>query len=199
MNRQRLILFVLVILFGVAALWSYSAIPQFKTVSPTQARQEPQARPVTAAPDKPAGDADDGTILNVGELDAPPDSFTGYQRDIFKPIFSDETKIVKPKPVIVKPPPPKAPPPVQAPPVIVKPETAPLARFTFLGFINKRSVRTIFLSKDKDILLVKKGDTIAGRYEATNITDKALTLTTTDTKEELVIQLVENQTLVPSR
>ena len=201
MNRQRLILFVLVILFGVAALWSYSAMPRLKTVATTTGKPvQPAKMAVVAAAGKTARGEDDGTKLNIALLEGEPATFNGYRRNIFKPVFIDESKINKQQAVAIQPPPPKAvpvPPPVQ--PVVVPPETAPLAHFTFLGFLKKGSVKTIFLSKDKDILLVKKGDKVAGRYQATEISDQALTLTVTDTGDEIVIPLIENRPLATAK
>jgi hypothetical protein len=197
MNRQRLILFILVIFFGIAALWSYNAIPRLKTVIPATSKTSQQAIPAIAATNKPVRDADDGTRLKINLLDREPDGFKGYRRNIFRPIFAAEVKVVKPIAVTVKPP--VIAPPVQAPPVIIQPVAAPLARFTFLGFLKKGSVKTIFLAKEKDILLVKKGDIIAGRYEATGISDQALTLTVTDTGDEIVIPLIENRSLIPAK
>jgi hypothetical protein len=194
MNRQRLILFFLVILFAVAVLWSYSAMPRFKTVSSLPNKPGQQAKPAVAATGKPVRDADDGTRLKMSLLDSEPAGFKGYRRNIFKPVFVDELKVVKQQAVAIKPPPPSVPaPPVT--PVIIQPVTAPLARFTFLGFLKKGSNKTIFLAKDKDILLVKIGDRIAGRYEATDISDTALTLTVADTGDKIVIPLIENRPL----
>ena len=200
MNRQRLILFVLVILFGVTALWSYSAIPRLKTVSmPTNKPSPAPRKPAVAAREKTGRVADDGTKLHVELLDVETETFKGYRRNIFRPIFIDELKMKKQKAVALIPPPKIVPalPPVQ--PAIVQPEAPPLARFTFLGFLKKGAVRTIFLSKDQDILLVKKGDKIAGRYQATEISDQALTLTVTDTGDEIVIPLLENRPLVTAK
>ena len=200
MNRQRLILFILVILFGIAALWSYSSMPRPKTVSTLTYKSGQQAKSVVALTDKPTSDADDGSRLKISLLDKEPAGFKGYRRNIFKSIFVDEIKFVKQKVVAIKPPPIMPPAPVQpVQPVIMQPETTPLARFTFLGFLKKGSVRTIFLAKDKDILLVKKGDKVAGRYEATEISDQALTLTVADTGDEIVIPLIENRPLATAR
>ena len=200
MNRQRLILFVLVILFAVASLWSYSAIPRLKTVSTPPNKPSPAARkPVVTAKEKTGRVVDDGTKLHIELLDVETETFKGYRRNIFRPIFVDELKVKKQKAVALIPPPKIVPalPPVQ--PAIVQPEAAPLARFTFLGFLKKGAVRTIFLSKDQDILLVKKGDKIAGRYQATEISDQALTLTVTDTGDEIVIPLLENRPLTTAK
>jgi hypothetical protein len=90
--------------------------------------------------------------------------------------------------------------PVQ--PVVVvstEPPKRELARFTFLGFLKKDNRRTIFLARDKDIILVKKGDTFAGRYQAASITEQALTIQVTDTGEEIVIPLIDNQSLGSTR
>jgi len=199
MNRQRLILFVLVILFGVAALWSYSAIPRLKTVSTLPGKSVQSVKPVVVATTDKAGRiADDGTKLKISLLDGENAVFKGYRRNIFKPIFVDELKMNKQKAVAIKPPPPKVvPPPVQ--PVITQPESAPLAHFTFLGFLKKGMVKTIFLTKDKDILLVKKGDKVAGRYVATEISDQALTLTDTDNGDAIVIPLIEDRPLATAK
>lgn len=201
MNRQRLILFVLVIIFAGASLWSYSALPRPKTVSELTYKPGQQAKPTSPSAVKPERAPDDGTRLKIGLLVDETSGFTGYRRNIFKTIFVDESKIVKLQAAALKPPPPPLP-KAPAPPVdqvIIQPEASPLARFTFLGFLKRGSVKTIFLAKDKDILLVKKGDTIAGRYEATEISDQALTLTVTDTGDEIVIPLLENRPLTKSK
>ncbi len=200
MNRQRLILFILVILLVVAAFWSYSAMPRLKTATVTISKPVQPAKQIVATAKTAARESDDGTVLKIDLLDKEPSGFSGYRRNIFKPVFVDEVKAAKQKIVVLKP----AAPPVKVivPPaeqVIAQPETAPLARFTFLGFIKKGAVKTIFLSKDKDILLVKTGDKIAGRYEATEITDQALTLTVTDTGDKIVIPLVENRPLAAGK
>ena len=198
MNRQRLILFVLVILFAVAVLWSYSAIPRPKTVSTLTYKSGQQAKPKVKANVNAADNStnnNDGTRLKIGLLVQEPSGFKGYRRNLFKPVFVDELKVVKQQAVAIKPP--QVVPPVQ--PVIIQPVAAPLARFTFLGFLKKGSVKTIFLAKDNDILLVKKGDKIAIRYEATDISDQSLTLTVTDTGDKIVIPLIENRSLAAAR
>jgi hypothetical protein len=199
MNRQRLVLFVLVLLFAAAVVWSYITTPRLKTAPP--AATKPVARTVKAfaSPKAPVRSADDGSKLKMELLDKEQSGFSGYHRNLFKPFFVDEVKAVRQKAVAVKPPPkPVSAPPVVAP-VLVQPEASPLARFTFLGFLKKGTAKTIFLANEKDILLVKKGDKIAGRYEATDISDQALTLTVTDTGDEIVIPLIENRPLASGK
>lgn len=196
MSRQRLILFFLMILLGVAVLWSYSAMPRPKTVSVLTFKSGQKAKPVVADKGKPVRDVDDGTRLNIGLLDKESTGFKGYRRNIFKPVFNDETLAVKPV-MPLKPLP--RPQQTLTVPVIIKPAVAPLANFTFLGFLKKGSVKTIFLAKENDIILVKKGDKFAGRYEAADISDQALTVKVTDSGETIVIPLVENLPLASSR
>ncbi|HEY3306877.1 MAG TPA: hypothetical protein VGJ93_00335 [Desulfuromonadaceae bacterium] len=207
MNRQRLILFILAILLLLALSWGYLSYPRQKTVNPlkyplgSHLAAEKKRTPTQPSPQAAVNNPN---VLRLDLLDRDQASFKGYQRNIFKPIFTDEVKIMKQKSVGVKP----ALPPVQGQknsavpqpaltPSAPAPETPQreLARFTFLGFLKKDSRQTIFLAKDKDIILVKKGDTFAGRYEAASITDQALTISVTDTGEEIVIPLIENKPL----
>jgi hypothetical protein len=197
MNRQRLILLVLVILFGIALFWSYRAVPRPKTVSVLTFKPGQQTKPVVAVAAKPARAADDGSRVKISLLDKDAATFNGYRRNLFKPVFADAVKVFKQLPIAVKPPPQVYIPPVL--PGVIQPVTIPLARFTFMGFLKKGAVRTIFLAKDNDILLVKKGDKFVGRYEATEITDQALTLTVNDTGDKIIIPLTENRPLATPR
>ncbi|MHB8122847.1 MAG: type II secretion system protein PulP [Desulfuromonadaceae bacterium] len=149
-----------------------------------------------AETDKPGRDADDGTVLKISLLDTEKPEFKGYRRNIFKPVFVDEMAVAK-QAVPFRPPPRVQPTPAE--PVIMTPATPPLANFTFLGFLKKGSVKTIFLAKENDILLVKKGDKFAGRYEAVDISGQALTLKVTDSGETITIPLVENLPLTMPR
>lgn len=198
MNRQRLILFILGIVFVVAATWSYKSVPRLKTVEKLTYTQGQQAKSIPAAGKTDKREMSDGRVLNIALLEQEQEDFKGYRRNIFKPIFVDEQKFVKQKAAALKPP---VLPPAQsqkaapASPAVAMPEAAALAKFTFLGFLKKDSQPTIFLAKDKDIILVKQGDRVAGRYEASSITDQALTLTVADTGNEIVIPLIENSPL----
>lgn len=200
MNRQRLILFILAILFVIAAAWSYTAVPRPKTVSKLTYVTGQQVPPKAASPAgrTAAREVFDDRVLNLALLEQEHADFKGYRRNIFKPLFVDEQKLLKQKAAAFKPPqliPVKLSQAVPEAPVATKPEAAALARFTFLGFLNKDNHKTIFLAHDKDILLVKKGDIIAGRYEASVITDQVLKLLVTDTGDEIVIPLIENRPL----
>jgi len=151
----------------------------------------------SATPDRRQGAA----TLRLDLLDRQLPDFKGYRRNIFRPIFVDETKMAQVKAATrnrhpVLPPPP---PPVPVQPMVMEPPRPELAKFTFLGFLQKDKRKIIFLSRDKEIILVKKGDIFAGRYEASSISDQVLTIRVTDTGEEIVIPLMEYAALRPAR
>ena len=70
-----------------------------------------------------------------------------------------------------------------------------MAQFTFLGFLKKDNKKTIFLSSNNEIFLVKKGDTIAGKYQVADITDEMITIRSSANGGEIIIPLVENRPL----
>jgi hypothetical protein len=210
MNRQRLILFILLIALAAAVIWSIWATPRPKVAPPLKyapgqraASAREGAGRATPMPSLPS----DTRILKLGALDHGQDVFKGYRRNIFRPIFVDEIKVMQSRAAALKPvksrPLPSLPPP---PPARIVPALTPaeeqaqqnrreLARFIFKGFLSRDQQKTIFLSKDGAILLVKRGDIFEKRYKAASITDQALTIQVTDTGEEIVIPLVENLSL----
>jgi len=206
MNRQRLLFLILLALFAVALIWSYTHMPVQKTVGDQKSGPEQRPLPAPRRAGTPPGQvvAGGSSSLRLDLLDRKPLSFKGYYRNLFKPVFVDEIKAMKRKAAAIRPAlSPVAPPPkiVPAQPVVTQQELAKreLARFTFLGFLKKDNRKTIFLARDKDIILVKKGDIFAGRYQAASITDQALTIQVTDSGEEIVIPLIDNQSLFSAR
>jgi len=209
MNRKRLILLVLIIGLVFAVVRGVMTVPQQKTVStlkyqPGQTAQTVRPRIDTGTPSAVSGD---DRKLRLDLLEAEHTSFKGYRRNIFKPVFVDEQKLLKQKASAVKPialPPPvlqkpAAPPTLQVDTQAEQPQRD-LANFTFLGFLKKDNRKTIFLAKDKDIILVRSGETFGGgKYEATAITDQALTIQVTGSGDEIVIPLIESRPLAAAR
>jgi len=223
MNRKKLALLVALVLLILAVGWSYFATPRYKTVAPgtaparktaTTARVSTATKNTAAAPSaavvaKPAAQSDE-RILKLDLLEREQSGFKGYRRNIFKPVFADEIKVMKQKAAAIK--------PLPIPPVaVVTPKQVPvvppvdpkvaqqeemkktLAQFKFLGFLKKDNRKTIFLSKDKEIVLVRKGERFAKLYEATSITEQALTIKVIETGEEIIIPLTENKSLAAAR
>lgn len=206
MNRQRLILFILLIALVAAVTWSFFAMPRPQIAPPSKDASGQHARGasgrVTPTPALPG----DSRILKLELLNREQGVFKGYRRDIFRPIFVDEVKLVQNKAAALKQvkPPPLPPPP--APPLQIVPALSAaeeqaqrnrreLGKFVFKGFLSKDNQKTIFLSKDGVILLVKKGDIFEKHFKAASITDRALTIQVTDSSDEIVIPLMENLSL----
>ena len=203
MNRQKLALAILLGIFAVALVVSYFRMPRQKTVAQltyTQGSRAEAKKPATTP-------QPDDTKLRLDLLDREQPQFTGFRRNIFKPLFREEVTFpggqsARPMTIPLPPPPPPLPPP-PAPPAQVVEQPTPLqqdmARFTFLGFLKKDALKIIFLAQDKEIFLVKKGDKLAGRYEVTSITDEALTIQVQGDGGEIVIPLTENRALSAPR
>jgi hypothetical protein len=199
MNRQRLILATLLALFGASLLYSYWRMPRQKTVDKLKYQPGMSA----TRPDTKPGKVNDTERVRLDLLDRAPGFASTGGKNIFQNLFPDEVKKV-PIPLPPPPPPPEKkpvpPPPVQAQapaPVVIEPTPAQrlLASFTFLGFMKKDSMKTIFLTNGKEIFVVKKGDKIATKYAVTSLTDEVLTITSLEDSEEIVIPLIENKPL----
>jgi hypothetical protein len=91
--------------------------------------------------------------------------------------------------------------PVSSEPAFVPPEVKQeLARFTFLGFLEKENVKTVFLSSGEEIFLVKKGRTFGegNEFYVTDLTPERLTIRHREDPRLITIPLVEQEPLVPS-
>jgi hypothetical protein len=196
MNRQKQILVALLALFAISLIYSFTHQPPLKTVATL--KYTPGA---TADASRQVNKPRDENKLHLELLDQELPRFSGFRRNIFQPIFHDEMKspfpVAAAKPTLPIPPPPPAPAPPPPPPPAPAPDPVrtEIARFTFLGFLQKDNRKIVFLSRDKEIVLAKKGDKIAGKYEVANITDEALTINLPASGEQIVIPLVENKPL----
>src|SRR4030065_1188863 len=112
--------------------------------------------------------------------------------------------IRNPFPALYPPPPPPlapksvpVPPPLPAPSAVIttmgpSPAQTESGRFRFLGFLQKEGESKIFLSRDKEVFIVKKGDSVT-IFQVADITDNSVTLLSRDSKEEfkLIIEDVK--------
>lgn len=195
MNRQKLILFILLMVFAVAVVTSFLRMPRQIRVS------EPLPGSSVSKKMRSGAQADEKK-LHLELLAQDSIRFSGYKRNIFQPIFYDEAKYVPP-PKIVKPaPPPPPPPPPPSPEEVAAAQLKQeMGQFIFLGFMQKKGAqKIIFLSLRNEIFLVKKGDTIAGKYTVSSLTDEALTIKPISMAAgETTIPLMENKPLVPAQ
>ena len=196
MNRQKQILAVLLVvlaLVGARAFWS----------TPTQQQVPVGGQEIAmnaAGSSQPAKKAVDPLKVKLELLEPVKEKYPGYKRDIFnfyvpkpKPIVKPVVKTV-PKPVVKPPPVPKA---VS---VITPQVRKQLAKFTFLGFLIKDQVRTVFLSKRDELFLVRKADFFGedNQFEVMSITAEKLTIKQSGANGLIEIELREKEPLIPS-
>lgn len=205
MNRKKLALAILVILLILSIIYSVFSQPRQKKAGSLKypgtgaTVSQPRSKVFSSL----SSARIDDKKLHLELIDKEHSKFAGFKRNIFSPIFHEDVKQeTKPTGRInlpIPPPPPVRPAPPVTPPAMQVPEQTPvqrdMARFTFLGFLKKDNNKTIFLSSDKEIFLVKKGDTIAGKYEVSNLTEDVLTIHPLVGGGEIVIPLVENKSL----
>jgi hypothetical protein len=70
-----------------------------------------------------------------------------------------------------------------------------VGQFAFLGYLQKENRRTVFLTKNNEILLVKKGDRIIGKYEVADISENMMTIALGPGGEQVAIPLQQNRPL----
>jgi hypothetical protein len=191
MNRQKLLLSVLLALFVLSIGYSFWRTPRQKSIS--NLKFTPGSVAKTNKAQAPV--RFDGKQVRLDLMTRTASVFSGFRRNIFQPIFQEKikefpgrtSKIAKSAPLLS--------PPQSALPPQPSPVQRDMAQFTFLGFLKKDNRKTIFLTSNNEIFLVKKGDTIAGSYEVTNVTDEMLAIRSLGNGGEIIIPLIENRPL----
>ena len=205
MNRQKLVLFLLLLAFAGSLAYSFLRAPKEQHVAALKYRPGAVAtgavlRRGAAAP---KGETADQSRLHLALLDRELPRAAGFRRNIFSPIFREEVK----SPPFRLPPPPRpvkalAPPPQPAPPAPPSAEQiaeSELAKFTFLGFLEKNGEITVFLSSNNEIFLAKKGSNLGSKFQVTGLSKDAITIRSVAGGREIVIPLVENRALSARR
>lgn len=192
MNRQKQLLAVLAVVFVLALGYAFWATPRprDREVAPTAAPPSP-SRP---AMERPLDAPDEETRVRLDLLSREREKFAGYQRDIFN------------YPRITPPPSPPIERPLAAPPPSPMEPSEPeaveqeLAGFTFLGFLERESVKTVFLSSGDQIFLVKEGESFGegNDFHVTDLTPERLTIRHREDSRLITIPLVEQAPLAPS-
>lgn len=118
-------------------------------------------------------------------------------KNIFAPLRSDEPKVAvaKPLPKAPEPPPaaPAAPPPPSAEELAAQAARQELAQFRYLGYLNRPDKEEAFLSKGKDLHIVKSGDTIDQRVLVKAITSTGVTLEEPTSHVERTVLLADGK------
>ncbi len=190
MNRQKLILSILLIALALSIGYSVWKSPRRSSVAkPAHAPGAAAVRP-PAKKAAPAAQAAEDTRVRLDLLEATAAKFSGFKRNIFKPIFLGEAELKEKaaKPAVKKPSKTALP----APPAPYVPPKD-IARLTFLGFLQKDGTKRVFLSNNSEIFVVKLGDKVAGRYELVRLTNDSLTLRSSVTGDETVIPVADSR------
>ena len=205
MNRKKLVLCLLLIALAGSIVYSVLHSPKEQRVAILKYRPGAVAPVARKSAPQPAATGGDDQSVHLALLDRELPRFSGYRRNIFRPIFSEEVKLppfkplpLPPKPVALPAPPPmpSAPaPPPPAPPTAEEVAASEMAKFTFLGFLKKDGARTVFLSSNNEIFLAKKGSFLTPKYQVSDLTDDAITIKMVAGGRELVIPLLENRAL----
>lgn len=180
MNRKKLLLSILVLVLALSIGYAFWKSPRQRSVATLK-------YPPGAAAPKATGKAAGDRRVRLDLLEGPAATFGGFRRNIFKPIFMDEAAVAA---LAARPPAMK--PVAPAPPVPFVPPKD-IARLTFLGYLQKEGRKTVFLSNESEIFVVKLGDRVAGRYELVRLMDDSLTLRSTVTGDETVIAVAESR------
>ncbi len=182
MNRKKLLLFSLLLLFAIAVVVSYFRFPRQKSVgrltfapgstAPVNSRGNPARIPLPVS----------GNLrLDLLDVKMPAVTIT---RDILKPVFIDESRVNSKNAAVAAKPPPPPPPPTPA--EIARQQAA---RFKSLGMLKKSGVQTVFLARGEEIILVRTGDSPIHGYTVTAITDSSLYLASSAGDDRFTITL----------
>jgi len=186
-NRKLLTTILLITLCG-AGTYSWLATPQQRRVS-------------DAIVSKPDPDRSHQQVLqkhvdNLDFSDGETSSYHKPRKNLFAALYQP--------PVVVKRSPPPTPisimpKPLNKPAVIVsvEPQTskpAPIQPLTVLGYLNKATKFTVFLSSAKgDIFLVKTGDTFANNLVVDRINKQEISISNQHTKQRVTLKIGETK------
>jgi len=170
MNRQRILLTILVGALIASLAYAFLAMPRQESAPPRTA--VPPAKGGAAGKGKPA------VRLHLELLASEPEPFPATSRDIFR--FRKALPPPDPPPVniamvkVVEPPPP--------PPTAEELLRQALAGYKVLGFLDKSGVRSVFLANGPEVVVVRPGQAFGAgnRFVATEISATELVVSSAD-------------------
>jgi hypothetical protein len=192
MSKQKKVLLLLLGVLILSLVYAFWRTPRQKRVTAPPAQRTP--RQSTPAADAPAA-AQSEFRVQLELLERKDKKFPGARRDIFGPLYTVKPPAPPPPPVVA-PPPPR----VEVPVPVMETVRQQLSRFTFLGFLEKDREKTIFLSGDDEIFVVKKGERLGKNkeYLVTELTPERLVLQLRDDPRQITVPLVEQSPLTPT-
>ena len=197
MNRKRLTLAILLGILAFCLVYAYLAAPRQQKASPR----------ATAGNNVKSGierlQAQSPQRVRLESMKRQETPFPGADRDIFR---------FKERPVRVVLPAAKTPAPDPVPVPVVVEVAKPvmptpieltqkaLSKFTFLGFMSKQGERTVFLSSEGELFVVKAGERFGTKREflVTGIEAQFLKVRRDGDAQAVQVPLVENESLKPA-
>lgn len=162
MNRQKLLLIILLGCLALSVGYGLWTAPQQEKVSAQQAFPYPRKAGAKGATAK-------GVDLRVDLLSFEPGEFPGFKKDIFTLGGSRKrvSSVEEPSMPVVTQPVVEQASVIQAlaPPSDAELMRRELAKFTFMGYLDKAGERTVFLGIGDEIFFVKKGSRFGGMSE----------------------------------
>lgn len=191
MNRKRLILAALVGVLILSLAYAFWATPRQEKAPPrAEGARTTAKKPAAGKVVQPPADR-----LHLGLLSQEPQPFSGTTRDIFRlqgggaaPAASGTEALEAPAVVEAAPPPPPSPPPT--PDEILREKTAGIK---VLGSLDKGGARTVFLSFDGTVSVVKAGEHLGKNRDLVvkELTASELVVGAVDGPETVRIRLAE--------
>jgi hypothetical protein len=162
----------LLAILGLAFWYAYWASPRQERLTPVVGSAAKVGR---AGEMQPAVPITDKRRVRLEIMERGVDAFSEPRRDIFR-LVQPRPIAAAPKPVIPVAQP--APMTVLSPIPVANPDMLPgsSVRFNVLGFLKKENSKTVFLSLENEIFIVKEGDRFGKNkeFEAEEITDEKL-------------------------
>lgn len=182
MNTKRILVFLIPI-FIASLIYGYLQMPHQERISATDGLDTPAKK--KEPKQRAAVNRNEGyPRLRSDLLERKSQPYSGVHRDLFfagfatdqyeeensaAPFEAPSEVIVPPVVVPVAPPPP--------PPTQLQIAQQELSRYKFLGFFEKREHKTIFLSTDGEVFLLREGESLGkSGYTVLNVTDSTLEL-----------------------
>lgn len=192
MNRQRLVLFILLPVLAVVLLISYLRMPRQRTVD-RLTYQAGSTSPVRMPASSKVPAVSGGEQLRLDLLAREPLPYKAAARNLFRNTVPEHKRQSNGRAQKAGASGPAPVPPPPAPPTPLEIMRRSLASYTFIGLTTINGKKTGFFAKGGDVIPVRVGDRLAGRYEATALSDEFLTVTLPDTGEQVMVPLLEKQ------
>jgi hypothetical protein len=126
----------------------------------------------------------DRESVMVGIMDATPGNDNTVRRDLFRPANAGQAPVES---SAASPPPASTPPPISE----IEKVQEHFRRFKAFGSYRRGEKQYLFLQRGKQVLVIKRGDRIDGKFEVIEVADKSATIAAQNISEPLKINFDE--------